>query len=95
MNSTTTSSDAAAIAAGVAIPLGVLLLCCIVVVWIVTVVVISRRSRRANAQMEWAIPYTELEVGELIAIGGYGEVRKAEWKGSTVRIVRPNTHLSR
>jgi hypothetical protein len=81
-----TSSDelTLAIAVGVAVPLGLLLLCCLLALWLVTVWLIRRQLRRQSGNADWIIPYSELEMGETIAVGGYGEVRKAEWKGSQV-----------
>ncbi|AGO82793.1 Serine/threonine protein kinase [Pandoravirus dulcis] len=44
------------------------------------------RGRRANADSDWEISYDELEVGESLGSGGYGEVRRAVWKGTDVAV---------
>jgi serine/threonine protein kinase len=35
---------------------------------------------------DWEIDFNELEVGEQIGSGGYGEVSKAMWKGTEVAV---------
>jgi serine/threonine protein kinase len=35
---------------------------------------------------DWEIDYSELEMGEQLGTGGYGEVNKAMWKGTEVAV---------
>lgn len=44
------------------------------------------RGRRGNADSDWEISYDELEMGESLGSGGYGEVRRAVWKGTDVAV---------
>lgn len=87
VNSTSSGDNTAAIAAGIAVPVGIIVLCCLVLAWLVTIFVLKRSRGKSTNNQDWVIPYTELEMGDVIAIGGYGEVRKAEWKGSAVSVL--------
>lgn len=44
----------------------------------------SRLQRRTKG--DWEIDYSELEMGEQLGTGGYGEVNKAMWKGTEVAV---------
>ena len=41
---------------------------------------------KGNKSDDWEIAYDELEVGEQLGAGGYGEVHKAVWKGTEVAV---------
>jgi serine/threonine protein kinase len=43
-------------------------------------------KRRGNHADDWEIEYSELEVGEQLGAGGYGEVHRATWKGTEVAV---------
>lgn len=43
------------------------------------------KTRRRSAD-HWEINFAELELGEQIGSGGYGEVYKATWKGTEVAV---------
>ncbi|AGO85889.2 Serine/threonine protein kinase [Pandoravirus salinus] len=53
---------------------------------LVIALAIVYRGRRANGDSDWEISYDELEVGESLGSGGYGEVRRAVWKGTDVAV---------
>jgi hypothetical protein len=60
--------------------IALLVLCCIIaglVVWM-------RRSR--GKEDDWEVDMNELEMGEQLGAGGYGEVHKAVWKGTEVAV---------
>lgn len=85
VNDTSSDDSTVAIAVGVSVPLGLLFLCCLLFLWLATMwLLLQRQKRRHAGNTDWIIPYSELEMGATIAVGGYGEVRKAEWKGSQV-----------
>ena len=57
-----------------------LVLCCIIaglMVWM-------RRSR--GKEDDWEVDMNELEMGEQLGAGGFGEVHKAVWKGTEVAV---------
>jgi hypothetical protein len=54
---------------------------------VLVVVVLLRRKGSGND--DWEIEYDELEVGEQLGAGGYGEVHKATWKGTEVAVKTP------
>jgi ABC-type phosphate transport system substrate-binding protein len=56
---------------------------CLVVLFALVAV---HRSRRANRDNDWEIRYDELDLGESLGSGGYGEVRRAMWKGTDVAV---------
>jgi hypothetical protein len=45
--------------------------------------VITRSGRESD---DWEIDYNELEVGEQLGAGGFGQVFKATWKGTEVAV---------
>jgi hypothetical protein len=56
----------------------------LLLVLVIVVVVLLRRKGSGND--DWEIEYDELEVGEQLGAGGYGEVHKATWKGTEVAV---------
>ncbi len=44
---------------------------------------IAKRRRRDDT---WEIDCSELEIGRLLGVGGYGEVHWAMWKGTEVAV---------
>jgi type III secretory pathway component EscV len=42
--------------------------------------------RKRRLRSEWEINYDELDMGEQLGVGGFGEVRKAMWKGTEVAV---------
>ncbi len=68
--------------AGVAIPVGVLAL--IGLLGLMLALFFIRRI--GNRYDDWEINYDELEIGEALGTGGYGEVYKATWKGTEVAV---------
>lgn len=74
----------------VSVALCVLLLCLIL-----AVVCFTRLSRRKRE--EWNLNWDELEMGEALGMGGYGEVFKAKWRGTevAVKMVASNTQVSK
>ncbi len=84
-SSQTSSSDSSttlAIILGVVIPTAVVLI--IIVAAIIIVLVVT--SRLAQKKEEWHIDHEELEMGEKLGEGGFGEVYKATWKGTEVAV---------
>jgi serine/threonine protein kinase len=43
-------------------------------------------KKKSNSNDDWEINYDELEVGEQLGAGGFGEVSKAVWKGTEVAV---------
>ena len=60
--------------------IALLVMCCI----IVGLLVWARRARRRED--DWEVDMGELEVGEQLGAGGYGEVHRAVWKGTEVAV---------
>lgn len=65
------------------IPSAALLLLLLLCLLVVLLVIIRRKGRTSD---DWEIEYTELEIGEQLGAGGYGEVHKATWKGTEVAV---------
>jgi preprotein translocase subunit YajC len=68
---------------GVVIPVSVAL-CLLLLCLILAVVCFTRLSRRKRE--EWNLNWDELEMGEALGMGGYGEVFKAKWRGTEVAV---------
>jgi ABC-type phosphate transport system substrate-binding protein len=81
--SSSSAADSLAVILGVVLPVAaaIALLLCLVAVaawyW--------ARLRRGGRD-DWEINYDELEVGDLLGSGGYGEVHRAMWKGTEVAV---------
>src|SRR5690348_17302800 len=73
-----------AIVLGVVIPSAFLCLAAFVLLTLVTSLLVFRVTRRKEE--EWNIEWDELEIGPLLGEGGYGQVYKAEWKGTVVAV---------
>ncbi len=65
------------------IPSAAFLLLLLLCLFVVLLVIIRRKGRTSD---DWEIEYSELEVGEQLGAGGYGEVHKATWKGTEVAV---------
>jgi hypothetical protein len=76
------SSDVLAPVLGSVLPAIALL----VVIAIVIIVVLLVTMRRRKIHDDWEIAYEELDVGDMLGRGGFGEVYKAKWKGSEVAV---------
>jgi hypothetical protein len=81
----TSSSSASEV---VAIVLGVILPVSAVVALLLCAVALAAywARRRRGGRDNWEINYDELEVGDLLGSGGYGEVHRAVWKGTEVAV---------
>jgi preprotein translocase subunit YajC len=65
------------------IPVASVIFCLLLAFILVLFFVIKRKGNRSD---DWEISYDELEVGEHLGSGGYGEVHKAIWKGTEVAV---------
>jgi serine/threonine protein kinase len=65
------------------IPSAAFLLLLLLCLFVVLLVIIRRKGRTSD---DWEIEYSELEVGEQLGAGGYGEVHKAVCKGTEVAV---------
>jgi preprotein translocase subunit YajC len=68
---------------GVGVPIAALIIIGLVVLIVVLVVMIRRKGQ---VQDDWEIRYDELEVGEHLGTGGFGDVSRATWKGTEVAV---------
>ncbi|ELR13875.1 5'nucleotidase [Acanthamoeba castellanii str. Neff] len=90
MSSSSASSDSLSSAAvvgivfGAVVPLLLVLMVAVAAGAVVIPLAVARR-RRGGAE-EWLIDFDELERGELLGQGSYGEVYKGLWKGTEVAI---------
>ncbi len=66
---------------GIVIPL--VFLCILMLICAAVVHAMIARRRRDDT---WEIDYSELEIGRLLGVGGYGEVHQAMWKGTEVAV---------
>lgn len=82
-SSTSSSSDVTAIAVGISVPVAVVALC---ILLILAAALVMAAKLRGNKSDDWEIDYDELEVGEQLGAGGYGQVYKAMWKGTEVAV---------
>jgi hypothetical protein len=81
---TASNSDAPlAVILGVSIPVGLALLLLLVCL-AVGLAVYMRMS--GDKEDDWEVDMGELEMGEQLGAGGYGEVHKAVWKGTEVAV---------
>jgi hypothetical protein len=58
--------------------------CVLLVVIVVTALLASLRKR--PVEQEWMIDFDELEMGDMLGRGGFGEVHKGRWKGTEVAV---------
>jgi preprotein translocase subunit YajC len=65
------------------VPIAVLIIIGLVALIVVLVVMIRRKGQ---VQDDWEIRYDELEVGEHLGTGGFGDVSRATWKGTEVAV---------
>jgi serine/threonine protein kinase len=68
---------------------------CIIVGLIVAMLLVLRQNRRRRE--EWHVDWSEIELGEAIGMGGYGEVYRAKWRGTdvAVKLVAANTQITK
>ncbi len=70
-------------ALGATIPVAALIFLGLVALIVALVVIIQRKGNKTD---DWEINYSELEVGEHLGSGGFGEVHRATWKGTEVAV---------
>ena len=58
----------------------------VVVLLVVVALVLVVLARRKQRKDEWEIDSNELEMGETLGTGGYGEVFRAKWRGTEVAV---------
>jgi serine/threonine protein kinase len=66
----------------VGLPAGALLFLLLAFIIILLLLVLFKRRERDD----WEIEYDELEVGDVLGTGGFGEVHRALWKGTEVAV---------
>jgi serine/threonine protein kinase len=67
----------------VVIPVASIVLCALVALIVVLMIIIRRKGNKSD---DWEIDYSELDVGEHLGAGGFGEVHRATWKGTEVAV---------
>jgi serine/threonine protein kinase len=67
----------------VGIPVAFVIIGGLVLLIAVLVVAVVRKGKKHD---DWEIRYDELEVGEHLGTGGFGEVYRATWKGTEVAV---------
>lgn len=79
----TSSSSNLAPIVGTVVPVAVIvvLMGCMIILALVLAKRLSRRKRD-----DWEVDVSELDMGEQLGAGGFGEVRKATWKGTEVAV---------
>nr|WIL03466.1 serine/threonine kinase [Cedratvirus plubellavi] len=80
--SSSSSSDLLTILLATLLPVGLVLCCCFLILFLVLFFTL-RRNKENN---DWEIDMDELEMGEDLGRGGFGEVNKALWKGTEVAV---------
>ncbi|ELR15977.1 Serine/threonine kinase [Acanthamoeba castellanii str. Neff] len=75
------SSPVLGLALGIALPVVVLIVC---LALLVVLIVFLAMRRGKESEGDYYIPIEELELGDLLGAGGFGEVYKAKWKGTEV-----------
>jgi serine/threonine protein kinase len=68
---------------GIVIPISVAL--CLLLLCLILAVVCFTKYNRKNRE-EWNLNWDELDMGEPLGAGGYGEVFKAKWRGTEVAV---------
>jgi serine/threonine protein kinase len=68
---------------------------CIIVALIVAMLMVLRQGKRRRE--EWYVDWSEIELGESIGMGGYGEVYRAKWRGTevAVKLVAPGMAVTK
>jgi 5'-nucleotidase/UDP-sugar diphosphatase len=80
--------------AGIVVGSALAAVCVLGCVVVVTALLASARKR--PEQREWLIDFEELEIGDLLGRGGYGEVYRGNWKGTGVAVKTINSaHITR
>ncbi len=64
------------------IPVSVVL--CLLLIGVILAIIFFTRMR--NKKEEWNLDWEEIEMGEPLGMGGYGEVYKAKWRGTEVAV---------
>lgn len=88
LSTSSSSSDASVILGAVlgsVIPAAVLLVLLLMTTTIVFVIVVTMAQRRRKKE-EWEIDMSEIEMGEILGTGGYGQVHRARWRGTEVAV---------
>lgn len=80
---TSSSSSSLAVALGVTIPVAAVI--ALIIVGFILVLVLALRYRN-NRTDDWEVNYAEIEIGEQLGAGGYGQVYKGVWKGTEVAV---------
>ncbi|SPN79556.1 Serine/Threonine-protein kinase [Brazilian cedratvirus IHUMI] len=81
--SSSSSSDLLTILLAVLLPAGFVLVVCL---FAILALVLFFTLRRKEEESAWQIDMDELEMGEDLGSGGFGEVNKALWKGTEVAV---------